>query len=195
MPRLRMPRPVPVLTGTLVTLRPIDPDRDAGNYHEWNLDPDMHVWTGNQPTASVQAARDELQRFADMDDITMWAIIDNASGRMMGRFFVCLEQRDGRTIAGEGNRVARPFWRKGHNREARRLVFRYVFDCLHADAIETECWTDNVNSRESILAHGFTFVRETTEHNSKHDRPMGKSHFRMTRQDWTSSHERDSQHG
>jgi len=29
----------------------------------------------------------------------------------MGRFFICVEERDGLLIAGEGNRIARPFWR------------------------------------------------------------------------------------
>lgn len=193
MPRSRMPRPIPVLKGSLVTLRPIDPGRDADDYYEWNLEPEMHAWTGNLPLASPQAARDELQRFAGMDDVTMWAIIDNASGKMMGRFFVCLEHRDGQTVAGEGNRVAKPYWRMGHNREARRLVFEYIFGSLGADCIETECWTENVNSRKSILAHGFSFVSETVEHNGKYNRPMNKSHFRMTRQDWTNRDEHDSQ--
>jgi RimJ/RimL family protein N-acetyltransferase len=184
MPRLRMPRPIPILKGNLVTLRPIDPDCDANDYYDWNLEPEMHAWTGNQPLASPQAARDELQRFVGMDDVSMWAIIDNASGRMMGRFFICLEQHHGQTIAGEGNRIAKSYWRKGHNREARRLVFEYIFDSLNADCIETECWTDNVNSRQSILAHGFSLLGETVEHNSKHGRTMRKSHFCLTRQEW-----------
>ena len=191
MPRLRMPRPIPVLRGNLATLRPIDPDRDASDYYQWNLEPQMHAWTGNQPLASPQAAGEELQRFVRMDDITMWAIIDNATNTMMGRFFVCLEQRDGQIIAGEGNRIARPYWRKGHNRQARQLVFRYVFGTLGADCIETECWTDNVNSRQSILAHGFSLVRQTVEHNPRHARPMSKSHFRLTRECWM---KHDSQH-
>lgn len=190
MQRMPMPRPVPVLKGDRVTLRPLNPEADAADYYEWNLDPQMHVWTGNQPLASPQAARDELLRFAGMDDVSMWAIVDNASGKMMGRFFLCLEQRDGQVIAGEGNRIARPYWRKGHNRQARQLVFEHVFGTLGADCIETECWTDNVNSRQSILAHGFTFVCETVEQNVKHGRAMGKSHFRMTRAHWIGRSER-----
>ena len=179
-----MPRPVPVLAGKIVTLRPIDPQRDSAEYYEWNMDPEMHRWTGNRVPDSVEEARQELERFVQMDDVTMWAIIDNTSGKMMGRFFVCLEERDGKLVAGEGVRIARPYWRKGHNREARRLVFEYVFDVLKADCIKTECWTDNVNSRESILAHGFTLIEEFTELNEKHEKPMKKSIFRMTREQW-----------
>ena len=176
-----MPRPVPVLTGKIVTLRTIDPQRDAADYYEWNLDPQMHRWTDNRVPDSVEEARQELERFVQMDDVTMWAIIDNASGKMMGRFFVCLEERDGKLVAGEGVRIAKPYWRKGHNREARQLVFQYVFDVLKADCIETECWTDNINSRKSILAHGFALVQEVLAYNQEHAKEMQKSIFRMTR--------------
>ncbi|NLF32566.1 MAG: GNAT family N-acetyltransferase [Planctomycetes bacterium] len=184
MSRQRMPRPVPILEGTMVLLRPLDPDRDAQDYYEWNLDPEMHVWTGNAPFDSVDAAREELVRFAQMQDVTMWAIEDRQTHRMVGRFFVCIENRDGRLIAGEGNRIARACWRKGHNREARRLIFDYVFNALGADAIESECWTANVNSRLSLLAHGFRLVGESTEYNSNHQQPMPKSHFLLERGDW-----------
>ena len=104
-----MPRPVPVVSGRLITLRPLDPPRDAADYHAMNLDPEMHTWTGNHILASVAEAQAELEGFAAMDDLTMWAIIDNASGRMVGRFFICLENHAGQLVAGEGNRIARPF--------------------------------------------------------------------------------------
>jgi [ribosomal protein S5]-alanine N-acetyltransferase len=184
MARLLMPRPVPVLTGQIITLHPIDPARDAAGYYRMNLDPQMHTWTGNDVLPSIDTARDELERFVAMDDVTMWAIIDNATGAMAGRFFVTLEEREGLLISGEGNRIARRFWRKGHNREARQLVFRYVFNVLGADVIETECWTGNTNSLKSLKAHGFSFVSEETAYNSRHAKEMPKSRFRMTRQRW-----------
>ncbi len=182
-----MPRPVPVLRSQLVTLQPLDPARDATDYHQMNLEPDMHLWTGNAVFGAVDEARAELERFAAMPDVTMWAIIENATQRLVGRFFICMEDRDGLRVAGEGNRVAKLCWRKGHNRETRRLVYEYVFDVLRADCIETECWTDNVNSRLSILAHGFALTGAVPEWNAKHGRMMGKSRFRLTRQQWQSA--------
>jgi RimJ/RimL family protein N-acetyltransferase len=184
MPRLPMPRPVPTLDGKLVTLRALEPARDAGDYYTWNLDPRMHLWTGNQPLASQAAACEELQRFAAIDDLTTWAVVDRATDAMIGRFFVCLQRRDGQLVAGEGNRIAQPYWRRGHNRDARQLVFAYVFETLGADCIETACWTDNVNSRLSILAHGFTLFERAVEHNKKYNRPMEKCCFRLTRRQW-----------
>ena len=184
MARLTMPRPVPELAGELVTLRQIDPQRDAADYFEWNLEPEMHVWTGNCILDSVEDAQAELERFVQMDDVTMWAVVDNGSGRMIGRFFICLEQRDGKLIADDGNRIAKPYWRKGHNRQARELVFHHVFDDLRADCYETCCWSDNVNSRESIEAHGFALSEEIMEYNEKYKKQMKKAIFRITRDQW-----------
>ena len=187
MPRLPMPRPVPTLRGDIVTLRPIDPQHDAEDYYRWNLEPQMHVWTGNDVLASVEQAKQELKRFAGMDEFTMWAVIENVSREMIGRFFICLEQRDDQLVAGEGNRIAKPYWRKGHNRQARRLVMEYVFTTLAADCIETECWIENTNSVQSIKSHGFTLAHESLAYNSKHRQPMKKGIFQMTRQQWKHS--------
>lgn len=182
-----MPRPVPVLEGEAVRLRPLDPEGDADDYYEWNLEPDMHLWTGNTPLASPDSARKELERLSNLSDFTTWAVEDRASSKMIGRFFVCIEEREDMVIAGEGNRIAKAFWRKGHNREARRLIFKYLFDDLEVDAIETECWSENVNSRQSIIAHGFQLLAETWEQNPKHGRAMLKCRFRLERQDWDMS--------
>ena len=179
-----MPRPVPILTGDIVTLRPIDPQRDAEDYYQWNLEPEVHVWTGDEILASAEEARQELERFTRIDDLTMWAIIDNVSGEMVGRFFVCLEKQDGKLVAGEGNRIAKQYWRQGHNREARGLVMDYVFSVLEADCIETQCWMENTNSLLSIKAHGFTLVEEKLAYNSKYHQSMKRVTFRMTRQEW-----------
>ena len=184
MPRLPMPRPVPVLRGSLVTLRPIDPQGDAADYYEWNLDPEMTRWVQNVAPASVEESRQELERFAAMPDTTQWAVADNASGRMIGRFFILLEDRAGTLVAGEGNRMAKPYWRRGYNRDARQLVFAYVFRTLRADAYETHCWRDNVNSRASILAHGFRLIGDVPELNRKTGQVCLQSQFRMTREEW-----------
>jgi len=168
----------------MVILRAIDPQTDARDHYEMNLDPAMHLWTGNEVLPSIEEAMSELCRFVGRKDLTMWAIVDRASGLMIGRFFICLERRGDELVAGEGNRIAKPFWRKGHNRQARRLVFEYVFNVLKADRIETQCWTENVNSYQSIKAHGFALVSESQEYNAKHEKIMSKSLFEMTREQW-----------
>ena len=179
-----MPRPVPTFKGKLITLRPPDPQGDAPDYFQFNLDPDMHVGTGNDVLRSEAEARAELERFVALEDISTWMSVDNQRGRVVGRFFLDLKERDGLRIVGEGNRVAKPYWRKGYNREARRLLFRYVFEELWADMIETGTWEDNVNSVKSIESYGFEFEREERRWNDKHGRLLTMRYYTLTREQW-----------
>jgi RimJ/RimL family protein N-acetyltransferase len=186
MARLPMARPIPIFRGQLVTLRPPDPAADAWDYYEFNREPDMHTWTGNRVLESEAEARAELDRYVAMEDISTWMIVDNPSSRVIGRFFLCLEEREGVRVVGEGNRIAKPFWRKGHNREARMLLFPYIFEQLRADWIETCAWAENLNSIRSIEAYGFELSREETQWNEKHGQSMRMRYYVLTRQQWQS---------
>ena len=184
MSRLPMPRPIPTLKGALVTLRVPDPVADARDYYEMKLDPEMHTWTGNHVLSSAAEARKELERLLSMTDVTTWMIVDNPSDKIVGRFFICLEKRGELLVGGEGNRIAKPFWRKGHNREARSLVLRYLFEELKADQLETGAWAGNVNSIRSIESYGFEFLREERQYNDKHRAEMQMRYYMMTREMW-----------
>jgi [ribosomal protein S5]-alanine N-acetyltransferase len=186
MARLPMPRPIPIFRGQLVTLRPPDPVADASDYYEFNLEPEMHTWTGNRVLASEAEARAELDRFVAMEDISTWMIVDNHRGRVIGRFFLHIEEREGVRVVGEGNRIAKPFWRKGHTREARMLLFPYIFEQLRADRIETWAWAENENSIRSIESYGFELNREETRWNVKHGKRMRMRYYVLTRLQWDS---------
>jgi RimJ/RimL family protein N-acetyltransferase len=166
--RLAMPRPIPVLSSELVTLRAPDPPRDAADFRRMNADPQMHLWTGNRVLGSQEEAEVELARYAAMTESSTWMIVDNESSRVVGRFFLELEEREGLRIVGEGNRIARPYWRRGHNRAARALMFTYAFGELRADRIETWAWAGNTSSTLSIEAHGFRHERDVSQWNEKH---------------------------
>lgn len=167
-----------------MTLRPPEPAADASDYYEMNRDAEMHTWTGNRILQSVSEAQSELQRFAEMEDVSTWMIVDNPTGLVAGRFFLCLEDRDGVRVAGEGNRIAKAFWRKGHNREARALLFPYVFGALQADKIETGAWEGNVNSLKSIESNGFQPDHEEQKWNEKHGRMMAMRYYVLTKEEW-----------
>ena len=181
-----MPRPVPTLKGELVTLRPPDPVADAHDYFEMNREPDLHIWTGNHVLPSEAAAQVELEKFLSMDEISTWMIIDNPSHRVVGRFFLCLEGRDRVRVVGEGNRIAKPVWRKGHNRQARQLLFPYVFEELDVDVYETGAWAGNTNSIKSIESYGFELDREEEKWNDKQGKELTMRYYTMTKEQWES---------
>ena len=182
-----MPRPIPTFCGDLVTLRPIRIESDANDYFAFNLDPEMHQWTDNVPFATLDEARAELARLQDLRDLSTWMILENHSGTIVGRFFLCIEEREGRRIAGEGNRIARAYWRCGHNREARRLMFDYAFGSLGADTYETACWSGNLNSCRSIESYGFLLFDEREEQFRKRNEKTLMRHYRMVRAQWLST--------
>jgi len=182
--QLEMPRPVPCFEGSLAKLRPLIPEADAKGYYELCLEPETHLWTGNSVLASEEEARFELERFAAIKTVSMWMILDKPSGRIAGRFFVCLEERNGLRVAGEGNRIAKEFWRKGHNKEARALLFRYVFDELRADLIETEAWKGNENSVKSIESYGFKLLGEDMRWNEKHGAALPLRRYSLSKEKW-----------
>lgn len=170
-------------------MRPVDPEGDARAHYQLCLDPELHTWTGNNVLTSEEAARQELEALAGNPHISVWMIIDNATGELAGRFFLCLEHRCGQRIVGEGNRIAQRFWRKGHNREARGFMFRYAFGVLRADAYETEAWEENINSVRSIEAHGFRFVRSEERMNPKYGKVLVVRHYEMTSEQWQATHQ------
>lgn len=178
-----LPHPVPTLRGELITLRAIDLENDIYDYFQFNADPEMHHWTGNSPFSTIDEAHAELARLASLEDVSTWMIIENATGGVVGRFFLCLEIRDGIRVVGDGNRIARHCWRKGHNREARMIMLQHAFDVLQADVYETSSWADNINSCRSIESMGFYLVDETEQLNPKYNRLMLKRRYCMKRKE------------
>ena len=58
-----------------------------------NLDPEMHTWSGIDIPGSVDEARAELERMVSIPLLSTWLIIDNRFGRVIGRTFLCLDER------------------------------------------------------------------------------------------------------
>ncbi len=184
MSRMPMPRPVPVLRSNVVTLRPPDPVADAREYFTMGLDPEMHTSSGALSPASVEEAQEELERIVSLPLLSTWMVVDNPSDRVIGRFFLCLEDRDGCRVAGEGNRIARPYWRKNHCREARALLFPYIFEELGADRIETGIWEENDCAIQAAEANGFQLESEEPEWNDRSGTEMNMRHYVLTRNAW-----------
>lgn len=184
MPRIPLPRPIPVFQANRITLRPPDPEQDARDYFTMNLDPDMQAGNGDFTLASVEEARRELERILALPQISTWMVVENTSNRVVGRFFLCIEDRDGARVAGEGSRIARPFLRKGYSLDARLLLLPYVFNDLAADWIETAVWEENDAAIGEIEASGFQLHHEESEWNERQASEMARRHYVLTRDMW-----------
>jgi len=179
-----MPRPIPTFAGRLVTLRPIDPAADAAAVFEWNKDPDLHRWTGTAVPATADETRAELERLAAAPDSATWTVVDNPSAKPAGVFTLFMENRSGLLVVGEDVRFGKPFWRKGHHRQARYYLFRHAFETLGAVVYETATWGGNTNAVRANEAYGFTLGGVELSYHPKLETSMALRRYRMTREQW-----------
>ncbi|MBI4977471.1 MAG: GNAT family N-acetyltransferase [Spirochaetes bacterium] len=177
-------KPEPTFFGEKIILRAIDMQTDPSAYFEMNSDPELHTWTGNSVLPSKDAAKNELEKYIQNDEILTWIIVDRPTGTLIGRYFIKLIIEDSIRKVGCGSRIARAYWRKGHNREANRLIFAYIFNVLDADIIELDAWEENVNSIQSILSMGFQCCKKHAAYNAKRDKEMTKLVFSLSKQAW-----------
>jgi RimJ/RimL family protein N-acetyltransferase len=185
-----MPRPIPVFQANRITLRPPNPEEDARDYYTLNLDPDMPTGDTIFSLGSVEEAREELERTLALPLISTWMVVENSSNRVVGRFFLSLEDRDGVLVAGEGSRFARPYWRKGYKLDARKLLLPYVFEELGADWIESAVWADNGPRIEALEGSGFQLHHEEIEWNERQADEMAMRHYVLTKEQWQAKREK-----
>ena len=184
MKRLSLPKPLPIIKGKIIILRPPNINTDVNDYFEMNTDPDMHFWTNSTVLNNLSEAKDELIRYISNDKISFWVMEDIKTRKVMGRWALSLEDRDGVRVVTDGNRVAKKFWRKGHNKEARKLILNYIFNDLNADILETGSWKENINSIKSIEACGYVFDREEKKFNKKFNRYMVRRYYLLLKEEW-----------
>ncbi|MBI2923894.1 MAG: GNAT family N-acetyltransferase [Planctomycetes bacterium] len=178
-------RKPPVLKGRLVTLRALDPGADAAEWHAEMRDPDLWRWTDDRQPLSVADTRKQLQAWADNPDLVVWAIVDNASNRMVGTVRVQPRKDGDRVIiADQTNQIARSVWRKGHHKEACQLVFDWAFKTAEAEEIRTKAWAPNDNAWRSMEALGFKRLREAHYMNESVGVPMPMRMYVLTKKAW-----------
>jgi RimJ/RimL family protein N-acetyltransferase len=149
----------PTLTGSLVTLRPVTAD-DAESFGRILADPDVTRLTGsaNDSDAAVELPLDSLLEWygtrGDQDDRLDLAIVDNATGRVVGE--VVLKDWDAdnrsmgfRTLIGPQGRD------RGLGTEATRLIVGYAFEEVGLHRVELEVFSFNGRARHVYERVGF----------------------------------------
>lgn len=178
----------PTLSGPLATVREIDVERDTRPFHEMFLDPDMHVWTGNRVPASLDESRAELERYRSLPGLVAWAVTDTETGAFVGTYWVAAPvAEDGlRVVTAEAQRIAKPHWRRGYTREARRLVYDWLFGELGVDVVRAQAWQGNRSSCLSMEHAGFRLRRVRRRHFGKRDEVLPECEYELDRASWRS---------
>lgn len=175
----------PVLKGDTVTLRPLDPEKDAPGFFAEMNDADLWKWTDDVQPKTAAELRKQLAGWAGNPELTAWAIVDNETKGVVGTVRVEPRRDEDRVIiADQVNQVARSVWRRGHHREACQLVFDWAFGQLGAEEIRTKAWAPNDNAWRSMEALGFQRVREAQYMNTRVGVPMPMRHYVLTKRQW-----------
>ncbi len=143
----------PVLVGTLVTLRPtVAEDHDA----LYAVAADPLLW--EQHPAHDRWRPEVFRAFFDAGLATggMLTIRDAADGATIGATRFVGSGEDAVEIG--WTFLARSHWRRGHNREAKRLMIDHAL--AHVGAVRFSAGTDNHRSRRAIEALGATLLPE-----------------------------------
>jgi RimJ/RimL family protein N-acetyltransferase len=178
-------RKAPVLKGAVVTLRPIDPVKDAPGFFAEMNDADLWRWTDDVQPKTPAELKHQLAEWQIRPDLTSWAIVDNESGGVVGTVRVEIRKEGDRVIVSDQvNQVARSVWRRGHHKEACQLVFDWAFGKLGAEEIRTKAWAPNDNAWRSMEALGFERLREAHYMNVQVGVPMPMRHYLLTKKKW-----------
>lgn len=142
------------LVGASVELRPFSID-DAPAAHAVYSDPEVMRWVGRGPVASLEATRSMLRQYMahqDAHGYGFWAVVDRASGRLIGDAGLAL------TMAGEvemGYTLGRPWWGRGLGTEVAGLWVAAAFGELDIPRIRALVEAPNRASRHVLEKLGF----------------------------------------
>ena len=87
-------------------------------------------------------------------------------------------------MSAEAQRIARKFWRTGVNREARNLIYNYLFLTLDVDEIRAQAWDNNINSCRSMEQIGFKLENQVKRLFPKYNELFLENHYVLFREDW-----------
>ncbi|ULQ55581.1 GNAT family N-acetyltransferase [Flavihumibacter rivuli] len=125
---------MPVISTNRCILRELGPD-DAAALFELNNDPEVLLFTGDEPFASEAAARrfieeyDQYQKFG----YGRWAVIETNSGNFLGWCGLKYHPEEKETDI--GFRFFKKYWNQGFATETARACLDYGFNTLGLEEI------------------------------------------------------------
>lgn len=145
----------PVISGTLVTLRPPD-DTDPPRFVPWFADMEVTRYLGRRGAVALYQEVDYFKRAGESKNDVQWMI--DVAGETVGS--TGIHQIDWQSAhATTGTLIGdKRWWRKGVASEAMALRTRYAFRELNLHKLITEVYVDNPASRRALEKAGYRTV-------------------------------------
>jgi len=166
----------PLLVGDKVTLRPLAPD-DFNALYAVACDPD--IWAMHP--FRTRYKRDIFEAFfADaIESRGAFAIIDNASGEIIGSTRFAQYDADAGEIEIGWTFFAKAYWRTGTNRAVKALMLQYIFRFV--PTVVFQIGATNFRSRSAVERLGARLVLEHKRHHD--DQLHDYTTYHLTRED------------
>lgn len=174
---------IPVLVGEKVRLRPLDYEKDYIAWYEVSQDEKMHLWVGNTVPETLEEVK-ELINVVYPKYFIIWIIEDIKTTQVIGMMRISYPEKSEKGItAGDSQRLHSDYWRKGYMKEARELIYNYVFNVLKVDILYADVWEGNINSSKSLEHVGYKHFDTEEEYFKKYDRLQSKLYYQL-KPDW-----------
>lgn len=171
------------MTGTLITLEPLNIDKHAEGYWRVCQDAKIHKYAGKTTPVSIMETAALLKKYEEY--FLNWMIISNETHEVIGLIRLGKPGfEDGILTAGESEFLASPYWRKGHMKEAKKLFYPYVFDTISVEVLYADVWEGNTNSIESLKFYGYQLIESKIEFFPKTGKDTLKHIFRLTKHEY-----------
>lgn len=178
-----MTHKIPVLQGEKVRLRPLDSEKDYKAWYEVSQDEKMHLWTGNTVPETLEEVK-ELINVVYPKYFMIWIMEDIKTNQVIGMMRITPpEKSEEGIIAGDSQRLHSDYWRKGYMKEARKLIYNYVFNELKVDILYADVWEGNINSSKSLEHVGYQHFGTKEEYFKKYERMQNKLYY-LLKSDW-----------
>lgn len=155
-----------MLTGELVTLRPIEPD-DYPALAVFANDVELELLGGGDPPTptpqpSVVAAYEQRREHADSVNFAITA--NEATGRLIGQCGLWRHDQLGRTVELGITIGVREYWGRGYGREAVGLLVDYAFRLRNMRRVHLSVLASNDRAIRSYSGAGFVEEGRLREH-------------------------------
>lgn len=174
---------LPELIGDLVILRKLDVEKDASSYFNVSLDKNIHTWVGNNVPKSIDEIKNLL--FSYEKCMFVWMIINRQTSEIIGIMRISFpELVNSKLVAGDSQRLLSKYWRKGHMKEARNLIYEFAYTSLKIETLYADVWEENINSLESLKSIGYQIYDRKEEFFEKGNIKRYKCYLELNLRKW-----------
>nr|WP_242213593.1 GNAT family protein [Bacillus cereus group sp. BfR-BA-01383] len=109
------------------------------------------------------------------------------SKEMIGTYWISMptvNENKKLIVTSEAQRIARKYWRTGVNREARNLIYNYLFLTLDVDEVHAQALDNNINSCRSMEQIGFKLEKQVKRLFPKYNEMFLENHYVLYKKGW-----------